>query len=143
MDKGQRLFRDVVEDVKSWVPPESGENFEQSLYSFLSERVNIGKDGVSRKEETVEVQKKDERPVIVVKENIGIDVIENFSEEDLEETSEVLKDSDLEYTVVVACGVEDVEAWKKFTVNHRGTRSIDTQTDVVWKEEQFFGETSY
>jgi hypothetical protein len=143
MDKKQRLFRDVVEDVKSWVPPESRENFEQSLYSFLSERVNIGKDGVSKKEETVEVRKKDERPVIVVKENIGIDVVEDFSDEDKEETSEVLKDSDLDFTVVVACGVEDVEAWKKFTVDHRGTRNTDTQTDVVWKEEQFFGETSY
>ncbi|WP_414838350.1 hypothetical protein ACK3SF_03010 [Candidatus Nanosalina sp. VS9-1] len=143
MDDGQRLFRDVVGDVKSWVPPESGENFEQSLYTFLSERVNIGKDGISRKEKTVEVKRNDERPVITVGGSIGLDIVENFSEEDVEKTSDVLDESGLEFTIVIACGVEDVEAWKEFTVNHRGTRTSDTQTDLVWKEKQFFGQTTY
>lgn len=142
MDEGQRLFRDVVEDVNSWIPPEDGENFEQSLYSFLSERVNIGSDGISRKEEPVKVEK-DKEVTLTVDEYIGVDVKEDFSEEDRKEASNLIEETDLDFIVVVACGVEDVEAWKNFTVKNRGTRTSTVQIDAVWKEKQFFGKHTY
>ena len=142
MDEGQRLFRDVVEDVNSWIPPEDGENFEQSLYSFLGERVNIGSDGISRKEEPVKVEK-DKEVTLTVDEYIGVDVKEDFSEEDRKEASNLIEETDLDFIVVVACGVEDVEAWKNFTVKNRGTRTSTVQIDAVWKEKQFFGKHTY
>lgn len=142
MDENQELFRDVVEDVKSWIPPEDGENFEESLYSFLKQRVNIGSDGISKKEEEVKVVKAS-KISIGVSDSIGVQVIEDFSEEDRGEASELIEELDTDFIVFAACGVDDVEAWKKFTVAHRGTTDSRVQVDTVWKEEQFFGKDGY
>ena len=142
MDEAQELFRDVVEDINSWIPPEDGENFEESLYSFLSERVNIGSDGISKKEEEVKVEKASNISM-GVSDSIGVQVIEDFSEKDLEEASEIIEEFDREFIVFTACGVDDVEAWKKFTVRHQGTTDSKLQVDTVWKEQQFFGKHKY
>lgn len=142
MDEGQELFRDVVEDVNSWIPPEDGKNFEESLYSFLSERVNIGSDGISKKEEEVKVEKAS-KISIRVSDSIGVKVIEDFSEKDLEEASDLIEEFDADFIVFTACGVKDIEAWKKFTVKHRGTSDPSAQVDTVWKEKQFFGKHKY
>lgn len=142
MDSDQKLFRDTVENVKSWIPPEeeSDEKASESLYSFLSERTNVGKDGFLSEKKQIAVTQ--DSGLIIIGERTKVKIIEGFDDENRGEASKLLESTE-GYVVVVACGVSDVESWRMLEHDYRGTRSSDLQVDFVWKEEQFFGVDKY
>lgn len=141
MDADQKLFRDTVENIKAWIPPDKdGEEASESLYSFLSERTNIGKDGFLSEKKQIEVAR--DSGLILIGERTKVKMIKGFDSESRKEASELL-DSTEGYIVVVACGVSDVESWRMLEKDYGGTRGLDLQVDFVWKEEQFFGVEKY
>ncbi len=142
MNSDQKLFRDTVENIKAWIPPEeeNGEEAYESLYSFLSERTNIGKDGFLSEKKQIPVKK--DSGLISIGERTKVKMIEGFDEESMEEASELIESAE-GYVVVVACGISDVKSWRMLENDYRGTRGLDLQVDFVWKEEQFFGVDKY
>lgn len=138
MDEEQRLFRDVVEDLKAWNPSGS-EDFIHELYPYLEQRVNIGKDGFTADKRNVKVDIDEESGNILAGKEVVIHLFTDFSEKELDELEETLQSLERKFVIFISFGVEDVDSWKKASSAFKGTYDSRVQMDFVWKEEQFFG----
>ncbi len=132
-DEGSR-FRDIVELCRYWNPSESGktdEAYTQDLSEFLDTRMS-GRELIGSHDKNFSADGN-----TIQASGIVIEVIKEFScREDISQQALEGRRS-----IVVSCGMESPDTWKRLQEELRGTDRHRRQIEFLWKPEKLFGRT--
>lgn len=149
----QQLFEEVVRAVDVWIPSKAyghEAKFQNELKDFLDAELNSGTQGGldiggNSADRVVERESGRSRADVVVNQLVGIEMkreLSNSQTKKLRGQIETLLD-EYPFVIVCACGIQDMDGWRKLKNNYQGTRGgigMDVSTvEFIAKDPANYG----
>lgn len=150
MFQGQQLFRDVLQEVNTWIPSKAYNHerkFQDELQDYLDDNLNSGGDPLMGPQKDIPVSKEHGRSKadIAVDNTVGIEMKRDLSNSQTKKLRGQIEDylDNYNYVIVLACGIKDKDGWRELKNRYQGQQGLDGgQVEFVWKKKENFGKSA-
>ena len=134
----QQLAREVASAIEEWIPSEAYDHeskFQNELQEYLDQRLNSGGDLMLGPDEDIVVEREHGtvNGDVVVNGTIGIEMKRNLSNSQTKKLRGQIEayQKDYSHVIVVACGIDDMDGWRKLKNDYKNQMGMDLSQDTA------------